>query len=168
MLFTVILSIYDLVINPTNTRVFRLKLPEDAQSGCTSQKIFLLIPWTKNLHWIYFLRAALNKTIYRKMKKIPIFGVFNKKYKFHHWISVHNQLKKQQFITYYSSLHFILLEMTISSPLKWEISSTAVTLLKPKFFLFWDPFWRHAQSTDLELNSSKYSFTYRMSYENKS
>ena len=33
-----------LVINPTNTRVSRLELPEDAQSGRTSQKIFLLIP----------------------------------------------------------------------------------------------------------------------------
>ena len=63
LVFTVTLSIYHLVINPTNIGVFRLKLPAGAQSGCTTQKIFLLIPRTNILHQICFLRAALKGTI---------------------------------------------------------------------------------------------------------
>ena len=66
LVFTIIL-IYHLVINPTNTGVFRHNLTSAAQSGCTSQKTFLLNPWTKILHHIYVLSAALNRTIYRKM-----------------------------------------------------------------------------------------------------
>ena len=47
---------------PTNT-----KSPGGVQSGCTSHKIFLLIPWTKILHRIYLLRTELNRTVYQKM-----------------------------------------------------------------------------------------------------
>ena len=53
--------------NPPNTGVFRLKFPGGAQNGCTSQKKFVLILWRKILREIYFLRAALNRTIYRKI-----------------------------------------------------------------------------------------------------
>ena len=49
LVFTVTLSIYHFVINPTNFGVLRLKLPGGAQSDCTSQKIILLIPSTKIL-----------------------------------------------------------------------------------------------------------------------
>ena len=61
--------------SPTNTGVFRLKLPGGAQSGCSAQKYFLLIPWTKILHRIYFLRAALSRTIYRNSEKSQFLGV---------------------------------------------------------------------------------------------
>ena len=67
LVFTVALSIYHLVINPFKVGAFRLKLPAGAQSGCTIPKLFLLIQWTNILHQIWFLRAALNGTIYWKM-----------------------------------------------------------------------------------------------------
>ena len=40
------------------------------------------IPGPKILHQSYFLRAALNSIIYRKMRKISSFGEFNIKYQF--------------------------------------------------------------------------------------
>ena len=62
-------------------------------------------------------------------------GVFNKNINFssqlEYRISNH-KIKKQQ----YSSLHFILLKMTISSPLKWEFSTTAVTSCNQSFSRF--------------------------------
>ena len=97
------------------------KLPGDAQ------KIFLLTPWTKILHQMYFFRVALYRTIYQTISKFSVFAVFNK-HGFQYWISVQSQLKKKV-ITWYSPLHFILLKMTINSPLKWEISTAEVTLL---------------------------------------
>ena len=39
------------------------------------------------------------------------------------------KLQNQQFITCCSSLHFILLKMANNKHLRWEISTTAVTLL---------------------------------------
>ena len=65
--FSQSLTIYRSVTNPTNNRVFRLKLRGGAQ------KIFLLIPWTKILHQIRFL----TRTIYQKIWKILAFGMFN-------------------------------------------------------------------------------------------
>ena len=55
---------YHLVINPTNIRDFGLKLPGDA---APLRKPFHYILCTKIFYQIYFLRAALNMTIYRKM-----------------------------------------------------------------------------------------------------
>ena len=48
----------------TNTDIFTLRLPSGAQSGCTTQVIFLL---NTILHQIYFLRSALNRNIYQKI-----------------------------------------------------------------------------------------------------
>ena len=107
-------SIYHLVVNSVNTGAFWSKLPGGAQSGYTSQKIFLLIPWTQILHRICFHREALNNLSCEKCKKF--FGVFNKNILLNFSTE---SAKKQQFITCYSSLHFILLKMTISSSLKW-------------------------------------------------
>ena len=45
---TVTIFIHHLVINHTNTGVFTLKLPSGAQSGCTTQIIFLLNTMNKN------------------------------------------------------------------------------------------------------------------------
>ena len=49
LFFTVTLFIYHLVISHANTGVFTLKLPSQAQSGCTTQIIFLLNAMNKNL-----------------------------------------------------------------------------------------------------------------------
>ena len=49
LFFTVTLFIYHLVISHTNTGVFTLKLPSQAQSGCTTQITFLLNAMNKNL-----------------------------------------------------------------------------------------------------------------------
>ena len=70
-----------------------------------------------------------------KVKKI-VLGMFNKNIyfstEFQYWIS-----QRTNNLTCYSSLQFILLKMTISIPLKWGISTTAVPLLKqPKFSRF--------------------------------
>ena len=62
--------------------------------------------------------------------------MFNKKYKFQYLISILNQLKKHQFMTCYSSLHFIFLKMTISIPIKLEISTATFTFLEPSFSWF--------------------------------
>ena len=74
LVFTLALSIYYLVIIPTNTEVFILKLPGSVRSGYTSKKIFLMIPWTKILHPICLLREALNRTVYQKCKKFQVSG----------------------------------------------------------------------------------------------
>ena len=44
------LSIYLLVINPTNARVFKLKLSRCARGGTPLRKSFNSIPGTKILH----------------------------------------------------------------------------------------------------------------------
>ena len=107
LVFTITLSIYRLVFNLTNTGVFRLKLPRDAR------KIFLLIPWAKIFASNLLFQGNIEQNyLSNNIKNLSFCGV-----------------KKQQFITWYSSLHFILLTMTISSPLKWEISTAEFTLL---------------------------------------
>ena len=64
-------------------------------------------------------------------------------------------------------MHFILLNMTINSPLKWEIGTAEATLLWPKFFSVWTHF-------DDSLKILTYRqilpniFYLRLSYENKS
>ena len=73
------LSIDNLVINPTNTVVFRLKLLGGAQSAAPLKKSFHYIPWTKIFHQICFLRAVLNRmTIYLTTQKNSVFAIFNK------------------------------------------------------------------------------------------
>ena len=72
--FTVKLSIDHLVIDPTNSGIFRLKLPGDA---APLRKLFHSIPWTKVFHQMCFLGAVLSKTIYRAMLKISVLGMFN-------------------------------------------------------------------------------------------
>ena len=71
-LFSQLLSIYHLVINPTNTGVFRLKLPRGAQSRCTSQKIFLIITWQEQKFRIRFAFSEEHWT----------FGLFNENINF--------------------------------------------------------------------------------------
>ena len=63
-----------------------------------------------------------------------------------------------EFVTYYSSLHFILPKVTINIHLKWEISTKADTL---RSFSVWDHFYDRS-------NISEYFFAYKLPYENKS
>ena len=87
--------------------------------------------------------------------------MFNKNINFSTELLFRVSLKKQQFITWYSSLQYILLKMTISSPLKWEISTAEVTLLEPKFFSVRDPFWRQVRQVPQNI------IYLRLSYENE-
>ena len=48
LVFKVTFTIYHLLIDSTNTGVFRHKLSGGAQSGCTTQKIFLLNTMNRN------------------------------------------------------------------------------------------------------------------------
>ena len=64
------------------------------------------------MHQIFFFRGALNRTIYQIIQKISVFRVFNKNINFSTEFQYRVSLKKQQFITWYSSLHSILLKMT--------------------------------------------------------
>ena len=66
------------------------------------------------------------KYLSKNVKKKSVSEVFNKNKKFS---SESVKLQNQQFITCCSSLHFILLKMTNNKHLRWEISTTAVTLL---------------------------------------
>ena len=86
-----------------------------------------------------------------------------KKYQFQYRNSVLNQLKNQQFTTCYSSLQHILLKMTINIPLKWEISTRAVTLQKEKFFSVTTGLKRWLTVTFLHK-----LFAYKLSYKKKS
>ena len=97
---------YRLVINPINTRVFRLKLPGGAR------KIFPLIHVQK-----FCIKFAFSGEHWR--------GLSIEKYKKSHILNFSAESKQKQFTTWYSPLHFILLKMTISSPLKWEINTAS-------------------------------------------
>ena len=61
--------------------------------------------------------------------------MFNENINFSTEFQYRVSLKKQQFITWYFSLHLILLKMTKNSPLKWHISTAKVPLLFYKVFL---------------------------------
>ena len=63
-------------------------------------------------------------------------------------------------------MHFILLKMTISSPLKWEIGTAEVTLLWPKFFSVWAHFDDRPKILTYRQIPPNI-FYLRLSYENK-
>ena len=100
------LSIDNLVINPKNTVVFRLKLPGGGQSAASLKKSFHYIPWTNIFHQIRFLRAVLNRNILKKtmQKKQQCKKIQFLAYLITTSISVLNHRENQQFMTYYSSL----------------------------------------------------------------
>ena len=64
LVFMITISIYRLVINRTNTGVFRLKLPGGAW------KIF-----NKNFASICFFGVALDRTIYQNIKNLSFWSV---------------------------------------------------------------------------------------------
>ena len=68
LVFTVTLFIYRLVINHTNTGVFRLKLPEGPRNN------FLLIPWTKILLQIC-LGSIEQDYLSKNIKNLSFWGV---------------------------------------------------------------------------------------------
>ena len=92
------------------------------------------------------------------MQKNFAFVEFNKNINLSTKFLVLNQVKNHQLKTSYSSLQYILLKMTINVPLKWKISTRAVTL-------FWDPFWRQVRNIDLPSNLFKIFFAYKLCYK---
>ena len=74
-------------------------------------------------------QGSIEQDYLSKDKKVSVFVMFNKNINFSTEFQYRDSLKKQEFITWYSLLDFILLKMTISSALKWEISTAEVTLL---------------------------------------
>ena len=86
--------------------------------------------------------------------------MFNKNINFSTEFQYRVSLKKQQFITWYSSLHFILLKMTISSPLKLETSTTSYS----RFGIHFDDRPKILTYRQIPPNISYL----RLSYENKS
>ena len=73
--FTVTLYIDHLIIKPTNSGVYRFKLPGDV---APLRKSFHSVPWAKVFYQTGFPGEALKKAIYRAMLKISVLGVFNK------------------------------------------------------------------------------------------
>ena len=78
LVFTVTLSIYHSVINATNIGVFRLKLPVGAQIGCTTPKIFLLIPWKKYFSSNLLSQGSHERDFLLKDVKNSVFGILTK------------------------------------------------------------------------------------------
>ena len=115
LVFTPTLFIYDLVISHTDIGVFTLKLPSVAQSGCTTQIIFLLNTMNKKFASNLlsqgsieqeYLSKNLENQFLRCLIKIEV-SVLN-------FSTESAKLQNQQFITCQYSLQVILLNMTIS------------------------------------------------------
>ena len=120
-----------------------------AQS-CAIGKVYLIsrlhsAPWNcyflskllfQSLYFLKFLTYTLSQELL--FQRIQFFRTAN----FQQLTSWSFQILKypggggnQQFKTCYSSLQYILLKMTLNLPLKWKISTRAITLFR-------DPFWR--------------------------
>ena len=93
---------------------------------------------------------ALNRTSIEKWKKNTFWG-----YLIITAVSVLNLLKKQQFLTCYSLLQFIILKISINTCVECKISIRTISTI---FFPVRVPVWRLTKSGDLYLSFFKIYF----------
>ena len=95
---------------------------ENLSIKCDNQKLYIMLAFAfSGQQWTELSTEKLKNSVSGELIKISI-SVLN--------FSTKSD-NKQQFMTCCSSLQFILLKMTISIFLKWEISTITVILRKP-------------------------------------
>ena len=116
----------------------------------------IILYWPKYFIWKFCMKIAFTvssteQDLYREMKKKNTFWG----YLIITAVSVLNLLKKQQFLTCYSLLQFIILKISINTCVECKISIRTISTI---FFPVRVPVWRLTKSGDLYLSFFKIYF----------